>query len=253
MRPEAQEIALEDHAERQRGGCGLDHVTRHRQPALVEGALNVVEGQRTRWGSDPSLVGELLPADVLARRKRMRAAGENADRVLEQRLVGELGIGRKRRQPREEQIELACLEHFNEPVLVGLADQNERFGVRVQQPRQCRWQDSHPPAASPGADAQRPARAAGDDIDVFSCETKLTEDRAGASDEAFPVRGRCNPPGRALEQRHPEGLLELGNGGRDRRLGQVEQPSGLAETSLLGDSEQHAQPPQFQLSWKPAP
>ena len=201
----------------------------------------------------PFFVGELIPGHLLARCERVRAAGEYADRVLEQRPVLEFGVGRReRRQARKEQVELAGLEQLDEHVLVGLPDQDERFGVRIQQARERRRQDPHPPAPSrDSSHAQRPARAAGDDLDVRYGQTQLAEDRAGAPDEAFAVLSRRDPTSRPVEQRHPERGLQLGDRGGDRRLRQVEQLRGLAEASLLGDREQHAQLPQLEMPRKP--
>jgi hypothetical protein len=73
----------------------------------------------------------------------------------------------------------------------------------------------------------------------------------GARDEAVAVGSRCHAARGPVEQGDAQGAFQLGDGGRDRRLRQVEQPSGLAEAPLLGDREQDAELPQLQMPRKP--
>lgn len=181
----------------------------------------------------------------------MRRPGQDADRILEQRVEGEIGVGADRREAREVEVDRPRPEHVEQHLLVGFADRDRGVTGRAQHLRQRLGQDALCPAAAARADPQHLPLAAGNGFQILGRQAQFAEDRAGAANEARRVHRGSHSLRRAVEQRNAQRALEVRDRRGHRRLRQVQETRGLAEAPVLHDGEERAHLPQLDLPAQP--
>ena len=218
----------------------LDPVGRHRQAMILERALERLAQQRIQRRQDPGVGRQVGPAQPLAFRERVTAAGDEAHAFLHQRLLGEPLRDSALRQAPDDEIEVAEPElrqqRFNgafphQHEHAGLPCLERRKGTRQQVDRgSCQRADPHAARAARCESPQLVARLG-----------ELAQHRARVTNQAFPVGGRIDAARRALEQLQVEPPLQLGQRLGNRGLGHVEAGRGLAEVAYLVERDQEPQ------------
>jgi len=199
---------------------------------------------------------ERLAEDLLDRQPRVsgqrRGARRGQDaRLAEQRLHRQPGL-RTQRQPDERDVDRpvrqtevrvaeVVLAHLDVDVLVRSPERRQR--LRRQLPRRVGQE----------ADDQTRACAVRRVAGAVHRAVRARQQPPALLEEHPPRRRQLDVPGRPREQADVQHALELADLNRERRLGDVQAPSGVAEVQLLGHGDEVPQQPQVQVTAHPLP
>jgi hypothetical protein len=200
--------------------------------------------EAVRLDLHPSFVHELGEIDSAALQPPATRTGCHEVRILEKGRRGESWSDRVR-QPRDRKFDCAL---FQKPIeRHGIANHHAEIHSRVlAREVSDRLRNDRAGDDLRCANPQLPGGRIGEKSDILDALTQLVEHRDAALYKRPAIGGGLDPLPAPVEKTHPERMLEIGDGFRNRRLRDTQTANGLSHAAGIDDREENIEVAQFE-------